>query len=46
MSSGEEKAWHILKELSPEDVCRNAMVKYDAASGVISAEIIRHGYIC
>jgi hypothetical protein len=33
MSSGEEKAWHILKTLSPEDVCRNAMVKYDAASG-------------
>lgn len=33
MSSGEEKAWNILKELSPEDVCRSAMVKYDAASG-------------
>jgi len=33
MSSGEEKAWHILKGLSPEDVCRNSMVKYDAASG-------------
>jgi len=33
MSSGEEKAWQILRELSPDEVCRNALVKYDAASG-------------
>jgi hypothetical protein len=33
MSSGEEKAWHVLRELNPEDVCRNAMVNYDAATG-------------
>ena len=33
MSSGEEKAWHILRDLSPGDVCGNALVKYDPLSG-------------
>jgi len=33
MSSGEDKAWQILRELTPEQVCRKAMVKYDAVSG-------------
>lgn len=34
MSSGEAKAWQILKELSPDAVCRSALVKYDSDSGV------------
>ena len=34
MSSGEEKAWKILKDLKPECVCRNAMVSFDDASGI------------
>jgi Domain of unknown function (DUF3786) len=32
-SSGEEKAWEILKGLDPEDVCKNASVLYDEKSG-------------
>jgi|Deesub1362A_J573_1020465.scaffolds.fasta_scaffold00444_21 hypothetical protein len=28
MSSGEKKAWETLKNLAPEDVCRNASVSY------------------
>jgi hypothetical protein len=34
VSSGEEKAWNILKDLKPADVCRNAMVSFDEATGV------------
>ena len=34
MSSGEEKAWNILRELNPADVCRNAMVAFDNLSGL------------
>ncbi len=34
MSSGEEKAWKILKGLTPADVCRNAMVSFDEATGI------------
>jgi len=34
MSSGEEKAWNILRDLKPECVCRNAMVSFDDASGI------------
>jgi len=34
MSSGEEKAWNILRELDPADVCRNAMVGFDNLSGL------------
>jgi len=33
MSSGEEKAWNILRDLKPADVCRNAMVSFDDATG-------------
>ena len=29
---GENKAWELLKELRPEDVCRTASVSYDAAT--------------
>jgi len=29
ISSGEEKAWEILKGLDPSDVCRNASVSFD-----------------
>lgn len=34
MSSGEDKAWEILKDLGPADVCRNAQVAFDGASGL------------
>lgn len=34
MSSGEEKAWQILKDLNPAGVCRNAMVSFDEATGI------------
>ena len=34
MSSGEEKAWGVLKELNPAEVCRNAIAEYDEATGV------------
>lgn len=34
MSSGEEKAWNILKALKPSVVSRNAMVSFDDATGV------------
>jgi hypothetical protein len=34
MSSGEEKAWHILRELDPAQVCRNAIADYDNAADV------------
>lgn len=33
MSSGEEKAWKILRDLASADVCRNAMVGFDEESG-------------
>jgi len=33
MSSGEEKAWSILRDLAPADVCRNAMAGFDEATG-------------
>jgi hypothetical protein len=32
-SSGEEKAWEILKGLAPADVCKNALVQYDKIAG-------------
>jgi hypothetical protein len=34
MSSGEEKAWNVLRGLNPDDVCRNAVVEYDNAAGI------------
>ena len=34
MSSGEDKAWNILRDLKPADVCRNAMVSFDDATGL------------
>lgn len=34
MSTGEDKAWNILKDLDPAEVCRNAMVVFDASSGL------------
>ncbi len=34
MSSGEEKAWNILRDLKPADVCKNAMVSFDDAAGI------------
>ncbi|MDH4233435.1 MAG: DUF3786 domain-containing protein [Nitrospirota bacterium] len=34
MSSGEDKAWKILRGLHPEDVCKNAAVEYDHATGM------------
>lgn len=33
MSSGEDKAWEILRGLNPVDVCRNAGVVFDDLSG-------------
>jgi len=32
--TGEEKAWNILATMSPEDVCKRALVSYDARSGL------------
>lgn len=34
MSSGEEKAWNVLRDLEPAMVCRNAMVAFDPATGI------------
>ncbi len=34
MSSGEQKAWGILENLNPNDVCRMADVTFDEASGL------------
>lgn len=34
MSSGEEKAWNILRDLKPETVCKNAMVSFDDVTGI------------
>lgn len=34
MSSGEEKAWNVLRGLDPAVVCRNATVEFDAAARV------------
>jgi hypothetical protein len=34
MSSGEEKAWGVLKDLNPAEACRNAMAAYDQATGI------------
>ena len=34
MSSGEEKAWNILRNLHPSGVCKNAMVSFDDATGI------------
>lgn len=34
MSSGEEKAWSLLRSLDPKDVCRNAMVGFNELSNV------------
>jgi hypothetical protein len=36
MSSGEEKGWEILSDLEPPEVCENARVSYDPASGLYS----------
>jgi len=33
ISSGEEKAWEILKSLDPSDICRNASVLFDDKNG-------------
>lgn len=33
-SSGEKKAWEILRGLDPAEVCRNASVTYDESGGV------------
>ncbi len=33
ISSGEEKAWEILRGLDPSDVCRNAPVSFDEKGG-------------
>jgi hypothetical protein len=33
MSSGEDKAWQLIKDLAPADVCRNARVLFDGHSG-------------
>jgi hypothetical protein len=33
MSSGEEKAWKLIKDLDPADVCRNARAAFDDHSG-------------
>ena len=33
MSSGEEKAWEILRGMNPVDVCRSASVVFDGRSG-------------
>lgn len=33
MSLGEDKAWSILRDLAPAEVCRNAMVGFDEAAG-------------
>lgn len=33
MPSGEEKAWGILSQQDPDDVCRRAQVSYDRSSG-------------
>ena len=34
MSSGEEKAWNILRERDPAEVCRNTIAHHDDATGV------------
>ena len=34
MSSGEEKAWSILRDLDPAEVCRNARAGFDDATGL------------
>lgn len=33
VSSGEERAWEILRGLDPGEVCRNARVEYDGVTG-------------
>ena len=33
-SSGEKKAWEVLRGLDPADVCRNASVTYERSDGV------------
>jgi len=38
MSSGEEKAWNILGERDPVEVCRNTIADYDDATGVYLLE--------
>ncbi len=34
MSSGEEKAWGVLADLEPDDVCKRAQVCFDKVSGL------------
>jgi len=34
ISKGEDKAWNILRNLRPEDVCRRASVQYDKTSSL------------
>src|SRR3990172_9998136 len=34
MSSGEEKAWSILRDLDPAEVCRNARAGFDDEKGL------------
>jgi hypothetical protein len=36
--SGENRAWGVLETLDPEDVCRNASVAFDRASGCYLAK--------
>jgi len=35
---GQEKAWDILSEMNPDDVCRNALVSFDANSGLYTVK--------
>jgi len=37
MNSGEEKAWEILNNLNPSDVCRKAGVSYDNGSYILNS---------
>ena len=34
MSSGEQKAWEMLREMNPEEVCLNSLASYDHSSGL------------
>ena len=34
MSSGEDKAWNILRDLKPAAVCKNAIVSFEESAGV------------
>ena len=43
-SQGEDKAWHMLQKMSPEDVCKNADVIFNKNTGLYTITCAGHDF--